>query len=245
MKKYAFLSDIHGNAIALEAVLEDIQSQNVDEIFVLGDLCYRGPEPKRALQLVQALDAKVIKGNADEWVVRGVHQGEVPEQMLEMMNIERDWCKAQLNEEDLSYLEELPTDLEITLPNGTAIYAFHATPTSLFEVVLPDTDPTILMAKMMSSSDANLYIYAHIHSPYVRYFNGKCIANLGSVGLPFDGQPFASYAIVEEKQDQFSISIQRVPYDIERVISQYEKLQYPNLEIMKKVIQHGVSPFSK
>ncbi|MFV8829044.1 metallophosphoesterase family protein [Alkalihalobacterium sp. APHAB7] len=245
MKKYAFLSDIHGNAIALEAVLEDIQSQNVDEIFVLGDLCYRGPEPKRALQLVQALQAKVIKGNADEWVVRGVQQGEVPDQMLEMMNIERDWCKAQLNEEDLSYLEQLPTDLEITLPNGTAIYAFHATPTSLFEVVLPDTDPTILMDKMMSSSDANLYIYAHIHLPYVRYFNGKCIANLGSVGLPFDGQPLASYAIVEEKQDQFSISIQRVPYDIERVISQYESLQYPNLEVMKKVVQHGASPFAK
>ncbi|WP_209124654.1 metallophosphoesterase [Alkalihalobacillus sp. BA299] len=243
--KYAFLSDIHGNAVALESVLKDIHSQNVDEIFVLGDICYRGPEPKRALQLVQELNAKVIKGNADEWVVRGVRQGEVPDHLLEIMNTERDWCVSQLDDQDLSYLEQLPTDLEITLPNGTNIYAFHATPTSLFDVVLPETDTTILSKKMMTSNEANLYIYAHIHLPYVRYFNGKCIANLGSVGLPFDGQPLSSYIIIEEKNDQFVVSIQRVIYDTEKVIKQYEKVQYPNLEIMKNVVLNGTSPFGK
>ncbi|WP_216827717.1 metallophosphoesterase family protein [Alkalihalobacterium elongatum] len=245
MKKYAFLSDVHGNAVALEAVLEDIKTQNVDEIFVLGDLCYRGPEPKRALQLIQELDAKVIKGNADEWLVRGVQQGEVPDPMLEMMNIERDWCKSKLDNQALTYLEQLPTDIEITLTNGTSIYAFHATPSSLFDIVLPDTDPTILNEKMMSTSDANLYIYAHIHLPYVRYVNGKCIVNIGSVGLPFDGQPLSSYAIVEEKNEQFVVSIQRIPYDTEKVIQQYENAQYPNLEVMKKVVQYGTSPFVK
>ncbi|OLO39068.1 YfcE family phosphodiesterase [Alkalihalophilus pseudofirmus] len=243
--KYAFLSDIHGNAVALESVLHDIQMQDVDEIFVLGDLCYRGPEPKRALQLVQALNAKVIKGNADEWVVRGINEGEVPDHLLEMMNKERDWCISQLDDQDISYLEQLPTDLEITLPNGTNIYAFHATPTSLFDVVLPDTDTSILSEKLITSTNANLYIYAHIHLPYVRYFNSKCIANLGSVGLPFDGQPLSSYVIVEEKGDQFSVAIQRVPYDTKTVIAQYEKIDYPNLDVMKTVIQDGTSPFGK
>ncbi len=76
--KLAFISDIHGNAIALDAVLQDISAKNADKVFVLGDICYRGPEPKRALDLVRSLNCEVIKGNADEWVIRGVREGEVP-----------------------------------------------------------------------------------------------------------------------------------------------------------------------
>ena len=77
--KLAFISDIHGNAVALDAVLKDMKEKNVEKVFVLGDLCYRGTEPKRSLELVKSLNCDVIKGNADEWVVRGVREGEVPD----------------------------------------------------------------------------------------------------------------------------------------------------------------------
>ncbi|MBT2686218.1 metallophosphoesterase [Bacillus sp. ISL-37] len=70
--KLAFIFDIHGNAKALEAVLEDIKARNVNKTYVLGDICYRGPEPQRSLNLVRELNSEVIKGNANEWVVRGV-----------------------------------------------------------------------------------------------------------------------------------------------------------------------------
>ncbi|MDP4156925.1 MAG: metallophosphoesterase family protein, partial [Bacillota bacterium] len=89
--RLAFLSDIHGNAVALDAVLEDISKRNVDKIIILGDISYRGPEPKRALELVKSLHTNVIKGNADEWVVRGIKEGEVAESALQMMKKERDW----------------------------------------------------------------------------------------------------------------------------------------------------------
>src|SRR5690625_314515 len=84
--RFAFLSDIHGNATALEAVLHDAANQKVDKIYILGDLCFRGPEPKRVLDLVRSVDATVIKGNADEWMVRGVKKGEVPDAALDIMN---------------------------------------------------------------------------------------------------------------------------------------------------------------
>ena len=80
--KIAFISDIHGNAVALDAVLNDIEKKKVDKIYVLGDISYRGPEPKRALELVRSLNTDVIKGNADEWVVRGVREGEVQQVRL-------------------------------------------------------------------------------------------------------------------------------------------------------------------
>src|SRR5690606_32088247 len=183
--KLSFLYDINGNAVALDAVIQDIQVNNVDKIYVVGDICYRGPEPQRSLELVRSLNCDVIKGNADEWVVRGVHQGEVPDQALDMMNQERDWIFSQLDQESIDYLEQLPTELTIET-EGIKIHAFHATPNSLFDIVPPFESDEGINDRLMVK-EADLYIYAHIHKPYIRYINGKCVINIGSVGLPFDG----------------------------------------------------------
>ncbi|TVY07897.1 metallophosphoesterase family protein [Paenibacillus cremeus] len=236
--KAAFISDIHGNAVALEAVLADIAKKDVSRVYVLGDLIFRGPEPKRALDLVRSLQTEVIKGNADEWVVRGVRQGEVPEQALELMNQERNWTVAQLDEADLHYLGGLPTELHIQL-GAVFIHAFHATPFSLFEIVPPDTEDTVLEEKLMSAAEADIYVYAHIHRPYIRYIGGKTLINLGSVGLPFDGMPKASYAIVEVSEGNVSTSIERVSFSNEKVIELYEQVQYPNSAMMAGIIQRG------
>lgn len=228
--KIAFLSDIHGNAVALEAVLKDIEKKQVDTIYVLGDICYRGPEPKRSLQLVQSLNVNVIKGNADEWVVRGIKKDEVPDQVLEIMNKERDWIVSKLNKEDIDYLQQLPKTLHFEAA-GLTIHAFHATPDSLFDVVLPAESDDTIKTKLMTSADANIYVYAHIHKPYIRYLNGKIIINIGSVGLPFDGVKKSSYAIVDIEDKRVSTSIERIEYDLEKVIRQYEELDYPNQNV--------------
>lgn len=225
--KIAFISDIHGNAVALEAVLKDIEKKQVDQICVLGDLCYRGPEPKRSLQLVRSLNANVIKGNADEWVVRGVQKGEVPDQALEMMNKERDWTVSKLDENDMNYLNSLPDKLHFKAEDFT-IQAFHAAPDSLFEIILPSESDERIKAALMSSTDSDLYVYAHIHKPYIRYLDGKAVLNIGSVGLPFDGLKKASYAIAEIASSSASISIERVEFDVEKVVKQYEQSEYPN-----------------
>ncbi len=236
--KLAFISDIHGNANALDAVLADIKEKNIDKIYVLGDLCYRGPEPQRSLDLVRSLNTEVIKGNADEWVVRGVKQGEVPEQALEMMNKERDWICSQLTEESIDYLRNLP--IELTMEQyGLRIHAFHATPESLFEVVLPSENEETLSSKLMSN-EADLFIYAHIHRPYIRYINGKCIMNIGSVGIPFDGVKRASYAIVDISEESFQTSIVRVAYDINQTIDQFQNSDYPNKGQLIEILRNAV-----
>ena len=78
-------------------------------------------------------------------VVRGVQQGEVPDSVLEMMNKERDWIVSHLESESIEYLKIL-TELKLEF-EGIKIHAFHATPTSLFEVVLPDEGEKLLMKK--------------------------------------------------------------------------------------------------
>lgn len=234
--KIAFISDIHGNAIALDAVLQDIEQQGIDQIYVLGDICYRGPEPKRSLDLVRSLHTEVIKGNADEWVVRGVQKGEVADKVLELMNLERQWTVKQLEPTDIEYLESLPTTLNLTIED-VQLSAFHATPTSLFDVILPNADDNQIESSLMQAQGSQVFIYAHIHKPYIRYINGKVIMNIGSVGLPFDGLTKASYGLVEVEDGHIKTSIRRVNYDFERIVALYHEVNYPNAEMMSKVIR--------
>ncbi|SEP67856.1 phosphoesterase, MJ0936 family [Virgibacillus subterraneus] len=232
--KLAFISDIHGNALALDAVLKDIEQKEIDKIFVLGDLCFRGPEPKRSLELVKSLNTDVIKGNADEWVVRGVQNDEVPEQAFEIMNKERDWTYSKLSSNSIDYLSQLPTELNLEYSNFK-IHAFHATPLSLFDVVQPHEHDDSVEEKLMQR-DADLYIYGHIHKAYIRYINGKCIVNTGSVGLPFDGLNMASYVVVDVENESFQVSIVRVKYNEHDVIGQFKNTYYPNINTMEKIL---------
>ena len=232
--KLAFISDIHGNAIALKAVLQDIEKKRVDKIYVLGDLCYRGPEPKRSVDLVRSLHTDVIKGNADEWVVRGVREGEVPDKVLEIMNVERDWTVSLLDETDLDYLDSLPNEMKGEV-EGIGFHAFHATPSSLFDVVLPSEDDEALQAKLIASEEFQIYIYAHIHKPYIRYLNGKVVMNIGSVGLPLDGLTKSSYGIVEINDGNFSTSIERIEFDFEKVMEKYKEVDYPNEKMVETI----------
>ncbi|WP_419955548.1 metallophosphoesterase family protein [Neobacillus niacini] len=234
--KITFISDIHGNAIALDAVLQDIEQQGIDQIYVLGDICYRGPEPKRSLDLVRSLHTEVIKGNADEWVVRGVQKGEVADKVLELMNLERQWTVKQLEPTDIEYLESLPTTLNLTIED-VQLSAFHATPTNLFDVILPNADDNQIETSLMQAQGSQVFIYAHIHKPYIRYINGKVIMNIGSVGLPFDGLTKASYGLVEVEDGHIKTSIRRVNYDFEKVAALYHEVNYPNAEMMSKVIR--------
>lgn len=236
--RFAFISDIHGNAVALEKVLDDIEKKQVDRIIVLGDIAYRGPEPSKSVNIIRGLNTDVIKGNADEWVVRGVREGEVPNQALETMQQEQKWIKKQLNEEQLSYLESLPTELTLE-QDGIRMHAFHATPDSLFDVILPNVSDHDLLKQLTKKEDADIYLYGHIHKAYQRTVEGKTIINSGSIGLPFDGISKASYCLVDIIGGQVQTSHVRVPYDLDKVCKQYQDFDYPNIEMMQNIIRSG------
>ncbi len=239
--RIAFLSDIHGNATALEAVLNDIKEQQVDKICVLGDLCFRGPEPKRALALVRSLGTDVIKGHADEWLVRGIEKGEVPDDALEMFEQERQWTLQRLDDDDLNYLKNLPTELVLEDGLDVIIHAFHATPTSLFDHVESDETEQI-EDKIMLLDQADMYVYGHTHRPFIRSLHGKNVVNTGSVGMSFDGHPLASYVIVDVSDGRHRIHLNRVPYHREHVVELYKQGRYPNTEAMGRVIFYAVTP---
>ncbi|GGC84710.1 serine/threonine protein phosphatase [Thalassobacillus devorans] len=233
--RLAFLSDIHGNARALEAVLEDIEKRNVDQLFVLGDIAYRGLEPERSVELVRGLDSQVIKGNADEWIVRGVQDGEVPDKVIEGMNQERAWAHANMTSESVNYLNELPREITEEY-KGINIHGFHATPADLFEVVLPDATEDEMKDRLMVNQLADVYIYGHIHKPYIRYINGKMVVNTGSVGLPFDGLAQPSYVLIDIGENGVQSSIVRTNYELAGLVEDIEVSDYPQKNVLTNLL---------
>ncbi|WP_026700901.1 metallophosphoesterase family protein [Salibacterium aidingense] len=238
----ALLSDIHGNARALKAVLNELKNTSIDQIYILGDLCYRGPEPKNALETVRSTPAKVLKGNADEWVVRGIKQGEVPDSALALMNQEQEWTVERLSTDDIHYLEQLPASFLDTFEESVTMHAIHATPESLFEVVSSDATEEELQQKLGIEKTADIVVYGHIHTPYIKSAGGKTFINTGSVGLPFDGDPRPSYVLLHIENGAFHAGIHRVDYDLDRVMDQYDANDYPNSQQMKQVIKTGKKP---
>jgi predicted phosphodiesterase len=67
--RMALISDIHGNLVALEAVMNDLERQGAERMVCLGDVAASGPQPRGVLQRLQALDCPVVMGNADAWLL--------------------------------------------------------------------------------------------------------------------------------------------------------------------------------
>ncbi|MFC4735844.1 metallophosphoesterase family protein [Bacillus daqingensis] len=239
----ALLSDVHGNEAALDAVLEDIQSNRVSAIVMLGDISYRGPKPSECLEKVRTHCDYVIKGNADEWAVRGIHAGEVPAEAIELMRAEQTFTAGHLSEDQRAYLHHLPSSLELPLSNKRQLYAVHATPESLFTVIPKHAEDEAFQAFGSANPRADYYAYGHIHDPHYRRINGKSIINTGSVGLPFDGSPEASYVLLD-RDDDVHVQFRRVPYDIDRAVQDLSDTGYPAeaVPLLRYIYENGSRP---
>ncbi|HEX7055581.1 MAG TPA: metallophosphoesterase family protein [Bacilli bacterium] len=241
--KIALLADIHGNDHALEAVLADIADQSADRIVVLGDLVFKGPRPEECVKAIQRLHAQVIRGNIDELVGLGrIQEGFAKsESHAQALLTEMEWTRGRLSKSELAYLAELPFSLEMELMDGHMLHCVHATPQNVLDIVPMDAKAQQL-ERMFVNERASIVAYAHIHYPYVKFWNGKTIVNTGSVGLPFDGDPRASYALIETLGDKSSITIRRVKYDIEAAVKAYHKSGHPYADSVIAALKAGRPP---
>ncbi len=234
--RLAIFSDVHGNELALDAVISDLRRVGCDGVYVLGDLAFRGYAPKACVEKVAELADKVVRGNADEWVVRGVRTGEAPEERRAGMDEEAAFARGLLDRAELEYLANLPLLLEEESPFGRWL-AFHATPLDPFPVVAADAPDDDIESRIIAGRGARLYLYGHIHVPYVRDVRGRTVVNLGSVGMPFDGVPQASYVILHVDGDAFRVEHRRVAYDVEAACRRYGEIGYPAADVMKRVLR--------
>lgn len=225
--RIALLSDIHGNLVSLNAVLADIQSQQVDDIVFLGDMATLGPQPHEVVERMRSLDCTCIMGNHDTYLSDPMALQAYSN--TPWLNQAVRWCIQQLSPEDLAFIRSFKPSLEISLnpdqPETNKLLCFHGSPRSDVDTILATT-PKKKLKKMLNHHQATVFAGGHTHIQMIRQHKGLLIMNPGSVGQPFAQSPFkntpcimpwAEYAIVSWNQGILSVGLRRVPIDLDAV----------------------------
>jgi putative phosphoesterase len=196
----ACLYDVHGNLPALEGVLADARAQGADDFLLGGDYCLYGGWPAETLARLRELESATwIRGNVDRWV--SGDDGDVP--VAEVREAIAD-CRAALGEQDAGALRDLTP--AVTLENGAL--AVHAAPRSDMRSFLPEPLPED--EELLRGVTAPRLIFGHTHVPFRRRAGDVELLNPGSVGLPWDGDRRAAYALIHPDG---AIEHRRVEYD--------------------------------
>lgn len=212
--RLAVLSDLHANLAALAAVSEDLRRRGAQRVLVLGDLVGYLTRPNQVTAWVAEQGWECIAGNYDLAVLAGgrpavdrfLKPGIGPEPLAVFH-----WTEAALDSATRAFLAGLPPRLELSLA-GRRILAVHGSPDRVRQYVFPD-HPRPELSAWLAREQADLLLMGHTHQPFVaRLENGGLALNPGSVGYPKDGDPRASYALVE-LGPEVAVEIIRVAYD--------------------------------
>lgn len=200
------VSDIHANRAALEAVSEQASREAFDACLFLGDLVDYGLEPKPCIEWVRENATHAIRGNHDHGAAQEVFiQGVNGYRYL--TSVTRRVTCEQLSEDERSYLGALPITRYLTI-NDKRFLLVHATPRDPFdEYGPPDAE---FWRRRLEGIDVDYVCVGHTHVPYQLRVGKTTVLNPGSVGLPRDGDPRASYAIITSE----GVELKRVAYPI-------------------------------
>lgn len=190
-----FLSDVHGNLPALEAVLAELKRRGVRDVFIAGDLLLGGDEPLAVWRKIQSSGAHCVCGPSDVALARVDPQALKPQDDAEKEKV-RSFVATQraLGELVLKQLSQLPRQLRVPMIDGGELLLVHGSPKDAFEPIGHELDDEELRA-MLEDDPADIVVCGGTHVPYARRLEEVQIINVGSVGSAPEGR-FAHYAIV-------------------------------------------------
>jgi predicted phosphodiesterase len=214
----AVFADVHGNLPALEAVLADIERQDVDEVLVGGDLVGRGPQGSEVVRRVRERGWRSIGGNHEEYLL-SFRREQVPAEWLHTAEWSASrWMAAQLHQEDVDYIASLP--FSTTASTRPGLRLVHGSPRSCNEGIGPWTSDE-QVGRHLARIDESVLVCAHTHRPIERRLDGKLVVNVGAVGLPFNRDPRAQYAILDWTGGSWSVRFRQVAYDRSLTLDAY------------------------
>jgi len=215
--RLAVLSDVHGNATALEAVRKALKKEKPDAVIVAGDLVMNGPEPSAAIDALRAMEsdgATIVQGNTDVAVADFDYAAAFPwftDGVPDAHRAAAEWAHDELGDERLGWLRRLASERRLML-DDTMVLACHASPGSQTQGFDSQLDPSVVL-ELISRTDARVICCGHTHLPDVRDLGWKLIVNDGSAGWIFDGDPTASWALIEIDGATVNAEIRRTEFD--------------------------------
>jgi predicted phosphodiesterase len=225
----ALLYDIHGNDAALGAVIEDARAAGADAWLLGGDYCLMGAQPAAVLDRLETLPADTVwlRGNTERWVAHPEAE-DIPVDAIRDAAL---FVAGAIGPDSVRELAALP-DVAANVPfDGAAMTIFcHASPGS--DMVGFATAPADSDADAAASSyEANTIVCGHTHQQFIREVGVLEVVNPGSVGMPFDGDQRAAYALLAPDG---SFELRRVEYDVERALAAYDGLSGDWVEIARR-----------
>jgi len=195
--KVAALYDVHGMPHALEATLRDVAAAEADVVLFGGDLI-AGPFSRRCLKLARALSqARFIRGNCER--------------------LPSEWDRAQLDAEELRWLEELP----LTVSLDGVLYC-HATPED-DSPITTELTPDEALRETFGGIDEKVVVLGHTHHQFDRLAGDVRVVNAGSVGMPYEDDVAAFWTLVEDGEPSF----RRTPFDVARAAAEIRVSGWP------------------
>jgi putative phosphoesterase len=193
--RVAALYDVHGNLRALDAVLAQVP---IDAAIVVGGDVAAGPFPSETLERLRGLSDRVhwLRGNADRELKPG-ESGLAPAEVIE-------WVRTRLSDEQIAFLHGLPPTLRL----GGTLFC-HATPRNDVDI-FTELTPEERIAPQFAGLDADLVVCGHTHTQFERTIAGVRVVNAGSVGMAYEREPGAYWAMLDE-----DVQFRRAEYELD------------------------------
>jgi len=237
--RLGILGDIHGNPLALDAVLADLDAWGgVDGYLLMGDYSGIGPDPVTPLERIAALpNAVCLRGNTDRFTANF----EVDECELEKMAGEPvligqalrmarsfAWTQGYVSARGwIAWLRDLPLEHRLALPDGTRLLAVHASPGRDDGPGITPATSSADLAALIAGADADLIVVGHTHWPQDHRLGSVRVINPGSVSNPPAGDTRASYARLEATRAGYTLEFRRVAYNLDAAIAAARRSDHP------------------
>ena len=236
--RFAVIADIHGNAVAFDAVLDDLQRAGVGQIVCLGDAIQGGAQPAQVLARLRRLGCPVVMGNADHFLLTGAVQAG-GEPISERQLAVRAWQLSRLTPDDLRFIEAFVPTVTIPLEDNLSLLCFHGSPRSFDDIILPHT-PDEQVQQMLGDYQDRVLCGGHTHLQQIRRMGDLFFFNPGSVGFAyspyqakdehFRADPWAEYAILTSEGRLIGLEFRRVPFDVEAWVRAIRESGKPDAE---------------
>jgi predicted phosphodiesterase len=219
--RVAVVSDVHGNAVALAAVLAELEREQPDLIVFGGDLTW-GPLPGETFALASGLNARFVRGNAERAVLENKSSTE-----------REQWMQANHTPEMREFLAGFEQHVAVEVDGLGPVRVCHGSPRTDEECVTPET-PEARVLEFSEGVDERVIVTAHVHIQFDREVAGIRSVNAGSVGLPYEGRPGAYWALLGPEVD-----LRRTEYDLDEAVARYRATDIPGVE---EIVELMVSP---
>jgi putative phosphoesterase len=217
-RRVAVLSDVHGNAPALAAVLDELSREEHDLIVFGGDLTW-GAQPVETHRLASTLDALFVRGNADRALLEGAAETE-----------RERWMQESHTAEMLAFAGGFEQNVIVGVEGLGAVRFCHGSPRSDEECVTPET-PEARVREFSAAVPERTIVSAHVHIQFDREVGGIRSVNPGSVGLPYEGRPGAFWAVLGP-----DVELRRTDYEVERAAAAYRESGFPGGEQLAEML---------